>query len=247
MTHRFRVSADQLSGAQVRFTDAQAHQMRSVLRLRAGDQVRVFEGLTPTDLVVELTDVARGTVIARAAQAPEPRTKLSVYPALLQRDKFEVVLQKLTEIGVAAIAPVITGRSLVRDAPDERRYVRWRAILHEAAEQCGRGVIPELLPVQPLATALEKTHGRRVMAYEGERGCLLGAALADRPSEVALFVGPEGGYTPEEVVSAQRSGTHVVTLGPRVLRAETAALVGAALVLYELGDLSWPPDAHDDI
>ena len=246
MTHRFWVAAEQFSGDQVCFTDSQAHQMRSVLRLRAGEQVRVFDGVRPVDQVVELTDIAAGRVISEIAQAPEPRTRLSVYPALLQREKFELVLQKLTEVGAASITPVLTSRALVREPPDAHRYERWRSILREAAEQCGRGLLPELLPALPVNDALAGYAGRALVAYEGERCLTLREALRTRPADVALFVGPEGGYTPEEIDTARRAGACTFTLGPRVLRAETAALLAAALVLYELGDLSWPVNAHDD-
>ncbi|MBV9327544.1 MAG: 16S rRNA (uracil(1498)-N(3))-methyltransferase [Chloroflexi bacterium] len=240
MTHRFLVAGEQLRGDHVRFTDAQAHQIRSVLRLRRGDQVRVFDGLNLVDRRVELTDTSAGRVVGEAAQAPEPRTRLSVYPALLQRDKFEVVLQKLTEIGASAIGPVLTTRALVREAPDARRYARWRTILGEAAEQCGRGVVPELLPTLPLPAALVASDGCRLLAYEAERRLELRAALEGRRSRVALFVGPEGGFTAEEVGCARQAGARIISLGPRILRAETAALLASTLVLYELGDLSWP-------
>ena len=208
--------------------------------MRAGNQVRVFDGVMLEDQVVELIDATRGRVVGRAAQAPEPRTRLVAYPALLQRDKFESVLQKLTEVGVAAIAPVITARGVVRAGPDEGRLARWTAIVREAAEQCGRGVIPELLPSRGLAEALLTAEGTRLVAYEQEQRVTLADALGARPSCVALFVGPEGGFTPEEAECCLSAGAQLVTLGPRVLRAETASPILAALVLYELGDLSWP-------
>jgi 16S rRNA (uracil1498-N3)-methyltransferase len=238
--HRFWVSASQLAGTEVRFTPTQAHQMRNVLRLRPGAQVHVFDGLTLHDHVVELVDVNTGRIVGQAAQAPEPRTRVVAYPALLQRDKFETVLQKLTEVGVAAIAPVMTARSLVRTAPDAGRLERWTAIVREAAEQCGRGRIPTLLPTSDMADALHRAEGTRLVAYEQERHHTLGEALAQRPECVALFVGPEGGFTSDEVDCARRAGAQAVTLGPRVLRAETASPLLAALVLYQLGDLSWP-------
>jgi 16S rRNA (uracil1498-N3)-methyltransferase len=241
MTHRFFVTPEHIQGEEVRFADAQVHQMRSVLRLRAGDHVQVFDGTTACDLVVELeAGLERGRVVGQQAQAPEPRTRLVVYPALLQRDKFESVLQKLTEVGVAAIVPVITDRTLVREAPDDRRRQRWTAILREAAEQSGRGVVPRLLPTSSFSDSVVKAEGTRLVAYEGERERDLHAALASRPPCVSVFVGPEGGFTPEEVALAREAQADVVTLGPRVLRTETASPVLAALVLYELGDLSWP-------
>jgi 16S rRNA (uracil1498-N3)-methyltransferase len=242
MTHRFFVLAEQLSGEQVSFSPAQAHQIRNVLRLGRGDRVRAFDGTVARDWVVELIEPSHGRVVGTCAHASEPRTRLDVYPALLQRDKFEPVLQKLTELGARSITPVIAARGLVRQAPDERRYARWVSIVREAAEQCGRGRAPCLQPVQPLVSALTSAPGTRVIAYEGERRRGLGDALGDRPEHVALFVGPEGGFSPEEIDCARRTDARVVSLGPRVLRSETASPVLAALVLYELGDLSWPED-----
>ena len=246
MTHRFWVSSEQIRAEEVAFTPDQSHQLRSVLRLRPGDRVQVFDGAAPCDRVVELVDATRGRVVGHSRQASEPKTRLVVYPALLQRDKFEPVLQKLTEIGVAAIGPVTTARGLVRDAPDERRYHRWRSIVREASEQSGRGVLPALLPTRPLIAALASAEGTLVMAYERERNHQVRDALVGRPAEVAVFVGPEGGFTAEEAEAAAQRSAHLVTLGQRVLRTETASPVLAALILYELGDLSWPEDFHHD-
>jgi 16S rRNA (uracil1498-N3)-methyltransferase len=236
MTHRFWVAADQLRAAEVTFSFAQVHQLRDVLRLRAGDQVRVFDGVVPRDRVVELVSSIAGRVIGEEAQAAEPRTRLVVRPALLQRDKFEPVLQKLTEIGVAAIGPIVTERSLVRTTPDTRRLERWTAIVREATEQCGRGVVPMLLPVAGFTDALQSSGGRRIVAYERERRTGIREALVGRPECVELFVGPEGGFSTEEVGFAENSGATLVSLGPRVLRSETASPLLAGLVLYELHD-----------
>jgi 16S rRNA (uracil1498-N3)-methyltransferase len=241
--HRFFVRPEQIDGQDVTFSPPQVHQLRSVLRLRSDDVIYVFDGLTPVDRVVRLTGQQTGTIIGRHEQAAEPRTRLTVYPALLQRDKFEQVLQKLTEIGVAAIVPTLTERSLVRMAPDERRYERWLSIIREAAEQSGRGRLPMLEPgALTLAEALDRTDTAdlALLAYEREQRLTLRAALTtpSRPQLVHLFVGPEGGYTEAEAAQARASGTRPVSLGPRILRTETASPVLAALVLYELGDLS---------
>jgi 16S rRNA (uracil1498-N3)-methyltransferase len=237
MTHRFLIDAGQLDGETVTFTEAQAHQIQHVLRLRAGDRVRVFDGSTPHDFLVELQQTQHGRVIEECPQAREPRTRLVAYPALLQRDKFEPVLQKLTELGVAAIVPVLTARGLIRVAPDAGRYTRWRSILREAAEQSGRGVVPSLVQTVDFTQAMRTADGTRVMAFELEQRGRLSDALASQPSSVALFVGPEGGYTQEEADTARAAGAHLVTLGPRTLRTETASPILAALVLYELDDL----------
>jgi 16S rRNA (uracil1498-N3)-methyltransferase len=243
--HRFFVSADQLNGNAVTFSPEQWHQLHTVLRLRIGDCVGVFDGVAPVDRRVELVGPASGRVVDEEPQAPEPRTRLLVYPSLLQRDKFEAVLQKLTEIGAAAIGPVLSARSVVRQPPHEGRQVRWRAILREAAEQSRRGVVPELLPALGFEQALERAlaEGTVILAYEEERHHSVRAALSGATQTVSIFVGPEGGYAPEEAFIARQAGAQLVTLGPRVLRTETASPLLAALVLYELGDLS---SAQDD-
>lgn len=243
--HRFFVSGDQVHGDAVTFSTEQWHQLHAVLRLRLGDRVRIFDGVEPVDRGVELVGPASGRIVDVRAQPVEPRTHVVVYPALLQRDKFEVVLQKLTEVGAAAIVPVLTARSLVRQPPDDSRQARWRAILREATEQCGRGVVPELLPTLDFPRAIEHAlgKGRVVLAYEDELRGTLREALVGAPRTVSLFVGPEGGYAPDEAALAREAGSRLVTLGPRILRTETASPLLAALVLYELGDLS---SAQDD-
>jgi 16S rRNA (uracil1498-N3)-methyltransferase len=241
--HRFLVHPDQVQGTNVVFSTQQWHQIERVLRLRAGDSVLVFDGVNLVDSVVVLTGSGRGRVEGTRPQAAEPNTQLVVYPALLQRDKFEVVLQKLTEIGAAAIVPVLTARGLVRAAPDEHRETRWRSIVREATEQCGRGVVPNLLPTQPFSEAVIKNApGTVIVAYEGERRRSLKSALRGAGATVSLFVGPEGGYEPTEATCAAAAGAHLITLGPRILRTETASPMLAALVLYELGDLSSTAD-----
>jgi 16S rRNA (uracil1498-N3)-methyltransferase len=211
-----------------------------VLRLRPGDQVVVFDGQEPADLLVELTSPTEARVLEARAQPAEPRTAVVAYPALLQRDKFEPVLQKLTELGVRAISPVMTARSLVRGAPDEQRVLRWSAILREATEQCGRGMVPRLLESLPFAAAIGRATraGLTLVAHPGEPERSLRSLLAEPSETVSIFVGPEGGFDPGEVEMAARLGAHLVTLGPRILRTETASPVLAALVLHELGDLS---------
>ena len=238
--HRLLVTPDALQADGVDFSDEQAHQLRHVLRLRSGDRVRVFDGLEPIDLVVELTGPRSARVVERCAQPPEPRHAVIAYPALLQRDKFEVVLQKVTEVGVAAITPVLTERSLVREPPDARRMARWKSILREATEQCGRGRVPALAPTLAFDAALPRAaaESRALVAHTSERGGSLRDALAGAPERVSLFVGPEGGFSEREVGLARAVGAHIVTMGPRILRTETASPVLAALVLYELGDLS---------
>ncbi len=242
--HRFFVSPEQLTGRHVHFDADQAHQMRRVLRLRPGDRVLVLDGRQwQYDVTLEEVRNVRavGRLGERAAAAGEPAARLTLYQSLLRREKFEWVLQKGTELGVAAFVPVITRRSLVRDAEDvtPEKLLRWRRIMKEAAEQSGRGRLPELSLPLPFDAALAAAGRPAVIAWEGESVVNLREALGSRLSgaEVALFVGPEGGYEPDEIAAAREAGVVPFTLGRRVLRTETAAIVGVALLLHELGEM----------
>lgn len=244
--HRFFVSPDQISQRFVRFDDDQAHQMRRVLRLRPGDSVLALDGLgNQYEVTLEEVSHARATGLASAAVAAtgEPSARLTLYQSILRREKFEWVLQKGTEIGIAAFIPVITRRSLVRDAEDVRpeKLDRWRRIIKEAAEQSGRGRLPALHPPISFSEAgLEaRAADLALFAWEGEARRTLREALTARAAarHLALFIGPEGGYDPAEVSEAEAWGAIPVSLGRRTLRTETAAVVSAALVLYELGEL----------
>ncbi|MBP6015781.1 MAG: 16S rRNA (uracil(1498)-N(3))-methyltransferase [Candidatus Promineofilum sp.] len=244
--HRFFVSPEQIVHRVVRFDDDQARQMRRVLRLRPGDRVLALDGLG-RQYEVTLSEVSHAGAMGDAAPATEatgePAVRVTLYQSLLRREKFEWVLQKGTEIGVAAFVPVITRRSLVRDVEDvtPEKLNRWRRIIKEAAEQSGRGRLPSLsVPLGFAATEPGvRAAGITLIAWEGEFRRLIRGVLGGREAvaDVTLFIGPEGGYEPDEIRAAESWGAVPVSLGRRILRTETAAVVGAALVLHELGEL----------
>lgn len=242
--HRFFISGENLHGGQVILTGKQAHQIRNVLRMVPGDQIIVLDN-TSYEYVVAITDVSRKQVLGRITDKQpaqgEPRTKITLYQALLARDKFEWVLQKCTEVGVTCFVPMVTERSIVRrlDSIMPARLARWKNIITEAAEQSGRGKIPQIqLPIR-LADALARlgAFDRCLIASPQVGNCTLRELLqADRPapSDIALFIGPEGGFTDEEFAAACEKGAVAMSLGRRILRTETAAVVASALILYEL-------------
>jgi 16S rRNA (uracil1498-N3)-methyltransferase len=244
--HRFFVAPEQIAGERVRFRDDQARQIRGVLRLRPGDRITVLDN-TGDACRVRLEHVSReqtdGIIETRSAAETEPSARLTLYQSLLKREKFEWVLQKGTELGVARFAPVVTRRSLVRAAESDK-LDRWRRIIAEAAEQSGRARLPELLTPVTLEEALRYTGGyaKSILAWEGPGRRGLTAALAGLPPApaVAVFIGPEGGYDDDEIETAREAGVAVVTLGPRILRTETAAVVAVALTLHALGEMGEP-------
>ena len=243
--HRFFLPAQSLRAETVQFPDDTARQVRSVLRLRPGQRVIGLdnEGFAYTLELVEVGQQVRAAVVERTPATGEPRTRLTLYLGLTQREKFEFVLQKAVELGAAAVVPVITSRALVQDARDvEKKTERWQRILQEAAEQSGRGRIPALgapLRFDAAVQAARGSHDLALIAWEEEDSLSLGAALAsaEQRGRVAVFVGPEGGFSEEEIGLAQEAGVQPVTLGPRILRMETAAMAAVALVMYELGEM----------
>jgi 16S rRNA (uracil1498-N3)-methyltransferase len=241
--HRFAVSPEAVRAGQVSFGPGLAHQMRRVLRLRVGDRVIAFDGqgLEYTVVLTTLRDAAAaGSVEAEVALTTEPRLRITLYQALLPREKFEHVLQKGTEVGVSTFVPLETERSLVPGgAIDAARLERWRRIVVEAAEQSGRGAVPELSSPQTLAGS---DGVPTLLAWEREAQLSLRQALLSLGSRleagsIALLVGPEGGFSADEALAARAAGAFTVSLGPRILRAETAGPLLASLVLYEAGEL----------
>ncbi|MDO3376691.1 RsmE family RNA methyltransferase [Geoalkalibacter halelectricus] len=173
---------------------------------------------------------------------PESPVRIEVYQALPQRERFELILQKLTEIGVARIVPFESSRSITRQERDagQKKSHRWPQVVLKAAKQCRRAIIPELLGVQSFAAALYEAHHAdlRFFFYEGSGTWSLREALAGgQPRRLALVVGPEGGFSAQEYDEMRALDLLPVSLGPRILRTETAAMVGAAVVQHVLGDL----------
>jgi 16S rRNA (uracil1498-N3)-methyltransferase len=183
------------------------------------------------------------TPFQRLLRPLESSLQLTVYQALPEKERFELILEKLTELGVTRIVPVVSQHSstlAARDAKQQKSH-RWPEVLRRAAGQCRRAIIPELSPCLDLAAAfVEGQHADlRLMLYEGEGTSSLKAVLTGSAcQQVALLVGPEGGFATEEVAAARLHGFLPVALGPRILRTETAAISAATVIQYALGDLN---------
>jgi len=217
-----------------------------VLRLKAGDGIVVLDG-DGSEFDVTLTTVtggeAVGRIVARRQSTGEPGVQIALFQGLLAREKFEWVLQKGTEVGVARFVPIQTERTLLRARHiDDRKLVRWQRIVTEAAEQSHRGRVPQIEEAITWPQALSQVGGfDRVLiaSTSGETLALNDALPPDgkTPRSIALLIGPEGGFSDAETAQARDSGAIAVTLGPRILRTETAAIVAPALVLHILGQM----------
>lgn len=253
--HRFFIPPEWLQGERVEITGPLTHQIRNVLRLKPGDRVILLDN-SGWEYEVELGEVTRervaGQILQKSLATSEPRTKITLYQSLLRARAFETVLQKCTEVGVVAFVPVVAARCIISSLEDvgEKKLERWRRIILEAAEQSRRGRFPVLRSALLLRQAWQEAGrgGLTIVPWEeagprmpdqGRSNSLRSALRSAQPTpfSINLFIGPEGGFSPQEIDQGQRYGAIPITLGPRILRAETAGLVAAAGILYELGDM----------
>jgi len=227
--HRFYVPT--IEDGRARLERSQLRQLRIVLRLREGDELAVFDG-KGSEWHARLAG-SEAELLKPISSCAEPRTHLTIFQALIKPARFELVLQKGTELGVSRFVPFVAGRSVAGG----ERLDRWRSIVIEAAEQSGRTVIPDIAPALSFEDMVAEAtrEGVPFMPWEN----------ADRPklssihkpsSRLALIVGPEGGFTDEEVEHARARGAVTVTLGRRILRSETAAIAAATLLLHLNGE-----------
>jgi len=246
--HHFFVSPEHLQGDTTSFSGCLARQLSRVLRLSPGDHIVLLDD-SGRACEAELDAVVPERVTAHLVGVSEPQTEPSVelvlYQALPKGKKFDWILQKGTELGVSTFVPILTQRCVARGRTqdDEHKLARWRRILTEAAEQSGRAHLPKIVPTRSFVEACEPPPCRTLalMAGISDEATSLSRALSSarnlRLREVRLFVGPEGGFAQSETSQAQHAGIVPVSLGPRVLRTETAGLVALSVVLYALGDL----------
>jgi 16S rRNA (uracil1498-N3)-methyltransferase len=240
---RFFVPADVLGGPEVSLPPELARRLATVLRLKRDDRVVLADGLG-RDYEVRLTAVSARSIAASVIDdrpsPPEPPLELVLYQSIIRPQRFEMVLEKGTEIGVSRFVPLLSGRAQVKTEAGSQRAIRWQRIVTEAAEQCGRGRVPGIDGPLPFGEAIRSAPGVRLVPWEAERSQGLRSylsALAETPATVSLVVGPEGGFADDEVELGREAGWVPVSLGPRILRSETAGIVAAAIVMHELGEM----------
>jgi 16S rRNA (uracil1498-N3)-methyltransferase len=244
---RFFIPKEQFADQTVVINGADRHHLANVLRKKVGDSITVLNG-RGQEFTARIMEIGPEQIIAvlngQALRDSEPRVSITLIQSLPKADKFEWILQKNTEIGVVRFRPVLTERSSIK--LDEHtvgsKMARWQKIILQAAEQSGRQVIPELLPIVSWSQVfLGLTPQLFLIPWEGERQCSLKSVLTCQtmiPQMVSVLIGPEGGFSLSEVNFARAAGAIPVSLGPRILRAETAGLVVASAILYHYDDLN---------
>jgi len=213
-----------------------AHQVYHVLRMRKGDRITLLDN-SGWEYEAEIISLNEARILGKKLSEREPKVELRLFSSLLKGEKFEFVLQKGTELGVKEFIPVISSRCQAKE-PGEEKLARWRKIVKEAAEQSGRGKLPIILPPAKFEEACFLAEGIPLITWEGEKGKGLKDVLPTSAKKVSLFVGPEGGYSAEEIETAVKTGLKPISLGGRILRAETAAIAALAAIMFHLGELS---------
>ena len=226
--HRFFVQPGTVTGDRFPVPDAIVHQVTRVLRLRDGEEIVVLEG----DGHEVRCRLAGGSlkVLARTPSAGEPLHRLTVAQALLKGDHLESVVRQGTEVGIARFELIVTERCVAREI-SPKRLARLRSVAREAAEQSDRGLVPEVVDPVSLGEAIGPGSVLLLERSDGPR-------LSELSPPSRLVIGPEGGFAPGEVESAQRGGAAFASLGPRILRSESVAVAAAAVVLSRTGDFA---------
>ena len=243
--HRFFTDEWGIENGFACLEEADGRHAARVLRLEAGDEIVLLDGKSAWRGKIVQTD---GDAVKAAAleklPSTEPRLLITLYQGLPKADKMDWIVQKGTEIGISAFVPVQMERSIVRLNPrdSEKKRDRWRKIAREASKQAGRCHVPQVFAPLSFAAAVEMAAGRgqALVPWEEAKGVGIAAAREGNACmEVSVWIGPEGGVTREEIEALKKAARAIpVTLGPRILRTETAGLAAACALLTLSGDMA---------
>ncbi len=248
--NRFFVNPSQINDSlqEILIEGEDVKHISKVLRLAEGDKVEVCDGIA-YEYIGKINIINKDQIVLSIEKKDEITTespvKVILYQGIPKSTKMDLIIQKTTEMGIHAIQPVITDRTVVQfhnEKDKVKKTERWQKIAEEAAKQSKRGIIPQVHnPITYKEALFQSQHNQlNIMAYELEKAKGLKAILSAENSsvkELGIWVGPEGGYTEEEVNLAVSNGTLPITLGPRILRTETAGFALLSMIMYEIGDL----------
>ncbi|MGQ9921397.1 MAG: RsmE family RNA methyltransferase [Desulfobacca sp.] len=240
---RVYAGPEQFRGDEVFLTPHETHHLSRVLRLAVGDQVEVADGCGQvfTAAICQLSaDGARLRLLQAESARGESHLKITLGLALVRTDTLDLVIRQMTEMGVQRLVPFYAGRSLARpESWHASKLARWHRLAQGALKSCERAYLPDILPPVTFAQVLAGPEALKILCWEDLRRQEPAEGLAHipPPETVRLLIGPEGGFTDQEVAAAQAAGFQLLGLGPRRLRVETAAMAAVSLLQYLWGDL----------
>lgn len=244
--HRFFVTSEGFSENSVTINGSDVNHIRTVLRMKPGDHIEVIDhnGFQYEVVLSEVEkDLVRGEILSRIEMKTESPVDIRIGQSLIKGNAFDLLVRKATELGVHSIAALRTQRSVARLAKDSETYrtQRWQRIAEEASKQCGRSRIPQ---VNPSALSLEEFCQQSVdcdlklVFWEGEQSIRLkDVVVPDVVASIACLAGPEGGWAAEEIGFLKEQGYQTVSLGPRLLKADSVSLIILSLLQHRWGDL----------
>ena len=229
------------SGDSLIINGPDAQHIRRALRMQPGEHLTVCDG-QGTDYACQITafegEGVRLSVLSQAPSCTEPSLAVTLYQGLPKGDKMDWILQKAVELGVTAVVPLATSRSVVRlDGKEEKKRERWQRIAAEAAGQCGRGIVPRVESPLSFAQALPLLRKDKTICFYEGGGQPLSRLVDAGEARLSIVIGPEGGFAEEEIAALRSAGAAVATLGPRILRCETAPLAALTLLMHLTGNL----------
>jgi 16S rRNA (uracil1498-N3)-methyltransferase len=245
--HRFYIAPENWQPDGLVLTGSEAHHCRNVLRLEPTDKVVVFNG-QGREITAEILPGDAAEIRLRKlhdAQTPPLRCRITLGQAIPKGKNMDLIVQKAVEIGAAEIAPILSDRTIVRldEESAASKQAKWQTVATEAAKQCGQNWLPQVHTPQPLAQFFKDHRGfdlQLIGSLQSDAVHLkkileqFSAENGDRPSNVLMLVGPEGDFTPAELSLARSQGCRPITLGPIVLRVETASIYCLSILSYEL-------------
>lgn len=243
--NRFFVASEQVEGEQIRIVGKDVNHIRNVLRLGKGEKVEICCEENQTDYIASVEEMSEKEVCLhieeKKTSSNELPSRIFLFQGLPKGDKMELIIQKTVELGVYAVIPVMTRRCIVKldEKKAASRVKRWNAIAESAAKQAKRGIIPEVqMPVSyKEALRMAESCGCRVIPFEHAENMEETRRILSgiRPGEdIAIFIGPEGGFEDEEIELASEHGVLPVTLGKRILRTETAGMALVSVLMFAL-------------
>ena len=247
--HRFYISPEDWNTGALGLSGAEAHHARDVLRMRVGEKLVIFNG-RGREITAEIVDLGKDGIELRKldeAETPPLQCRIVLGQAIPKGKNMDLIVQKAVEIGAAEIAPIISDRTIVHVDSESaaQKQSKWQQIAVEAAKQCGQNWLPHVHAPRKLSdlfsVAGDKSFDLQLIGSLQPGARHLKESLADysnehqhRPRSVLMLVGPEGDFTPAELALARRQGCQPITLGPIILRVETAAIYCLSILSYEL-------------
>lgn len=244
--HRFFAERDNITETDIVIVGEDVRHIKNVLRLELGEKIEVSDK-EGTDYICEISDVSKESVECNVIESfkskGEAPIEIVLFQGLPKSTKMELIIQKATELGVREIVPLVTERCIVKindRKKEDKKIERWSKIAEEAAKQSKRGFVPAISPIMSFKEAIAHLADEEmvVVPYENEDNLGLKSVLKDSSAmKVNIVIGPEGGFEQSEIEALKDIDSHIVTLGPRILRTETAGFTASIIVQYELGDL----------